>query len=427
MLTLTGVRVVDPVARTVSEPTALHIDGERIADPPAEDGTNGEVIDCTGRFVMPGMVDAHVHLKGNDGRIGARDLPGWDAATPSEQVKATFNHNLHSYLRCGVTSLFDAGNDPDVIYNLRRWGRDRSLVCPRIHCTGHMLTSPEGHGAGVGTFVGKDTDVVALLAEHLKHDPDVVKIAYDEHNWGVRPLITILSPDLLRRLIDGIHAAGHRVIVHASSELRAREVLAAGADVLAHPVIQSPVTEEFVDLVAELGTPVVSTLAIGERYFRLVDDPGFNERGMHAVCGDPDVGQKADPALSSAGAALPWTDWMRVMTPIAQENLRRLTAAGAVVATGTDLSFGPDHHRELELLQDAGIPAWDVVRSATHHGALALGRGNELGSVAPGALADLVVLDEDPTQDVRHLRTITHVLVGGRPVDLESLDLAVTR
>ncbi len=400
-------------------------DGRIVEPSSGYDATTAQTLDCTGKYVMPGMVDAHVHLKSRDGHFGTRGLPGWDADVPDQAVLAAYGRTLHSFLRCGVTSLYDAGNIPDVIYSLRRWGLEGSLVSPRIHCTGRMLTSVEGHGAEIGRFVDDDTDVDELLADHLTDDSDLVKIAYDEHNWGVRPLITIVSTPMLRRLIDGIHHAGKRAIVHASSELRAREALACGADVLAHPVIQSPVTDEFVALVAELGVPVVSTLAIGERYFRLIDDPQFLRRGMYAYCGDPETERPPVPSPCATALTLPWTDWMRVMTPIAQENLRRLSAAGAVVATGTDLSFGPDFHRELELLRSAGLSSWEIIRSATHHGALALGRGTELGTIAPGSIADLVVLGADPTVDAGNIAAVEHVLLGGHLVDLSALDLAI--
>lgn len=428
MLTLLGARVIDPVTRTVGEPRSLHIADGRILDSPpaASDSVEQDrTLDCTGKFVMPGMIDSHVHVKSRDERLDPGDWPDWSPEAPSDMIRHSFERALHSYLRCGVTSLYDAGNNADVIYGLRRWGQEGSLASPRIHCTGRMLTSVDGHGATVGTFVDEDTDIEALVATHLSNGPDLVKIAYDEHNWGVRPLITILSKDLLRRLIDALHEAGQRVITHASSELRCREVIAAGADVLAHPVIQSPVTHEFVDLVAELQVPVVSTLAIGERYFRLIADPDFAYRGLYATCGDPEAGLGPKPAVHGPpDHQLPWADWMRVMTPIAQTNLRLLAEAGAVVAAGTDRSFGPDFHRELELLQGAGIEPWDVIRSATHHGALVLGREGELGSVQPGALADLLVLGQDPTTDIRNLESIEQVLVGGEVIDQESLDLA---
>jgi imidazolonepropionase-like amidohydrolase len=114
---------------------------------------------------------------------------------------------------------------------------------------------------------------------------------------------------------------------------------------------------------------------------------------------------------------------MRVMTPVAQENLRKLVAVGGTVATGTDLSLGPDYHRELCLLQDAGIGQWDILRCATVNAAAFLGRTGELGELTPGRAADLVLLEADPTADARNLAEIWQVYKAGKHIDRYRLSL----
>jgi len=115
------------------------------------------------------------------------------------------------------------------------------------------------------------------------------------------------------------------------------------------------------------------------------------------------------------------------MTPVAQENLRRLSAAGGTVVTGTDLSLGPEYHRELELLQDAGIEPWDVLRCATVNAADYLGRTGELGRIAEGHAADLVLLEADPAADVRNAAAIWTVYKAGEPIDRAALNLPGAR
>jgi imidazolonepropionase-like amidohydrolase len=99
-----------------------------------------------------------------------------------------------------------------------------------------------------------------------------------------------------------------------------------------------------------------------------------------------------------------------------------VVAAGGTVVTGTDLSLGADYHRELELLQDAGLGPWDVLRCATVNGAAFLGR-TDLGALAPGHAADLVLLDADPGQDARNLSAIWRVAKGGQLIDRGALKL----
>ena len=122
------------------------------------------------------------------------------------------------------------------------------------------------------------------------------------------------------------------------------------------------------------------------------------------------------------------TGWMKVMTPIAQENLRRLHAVGKdIVVCGTDQFSGPAVHRELELLVEGGIPPADAIVIATRNAARFLGRLDDLGTIEPGKLADLVLLDADPTVSVDHLKRIVIVIKGGQIVDRSALDLPVNR
>lgn len=383
------------------------------------------VVRCEGRFAVPGMMDGHIHLRSSS-RIG----PTTQDPTPAGELAAGADHaalisRLHSFLYCGVTGVYDAGNDPAVILPLRRSERCGQIVSPRIFCTGSLLTCPGGHGSssGIATHIRSLPADTEILTDFLTAEPDIVKITYDEHNWGIRPLIPVLSPQTLGKIIRFCHDHLRRVTVHTSNELRAREAVEAGADALAHPVIQSPVTDEFTWLLAAKQIPVVSTLAIGERYPRLADHPEFVDQGLYADC--LSVAERAELRTQESARQREnrWADWMRVMTPVAQENLRRLVAAGGTVVTGTDLSLGPEYHRELELLQDAGIGPWDVLRCATVNAAAFLGKSRELGELSPGYAADLVLLDADPSADARNLAAIWRVYKAGEPVDRTALDL----
>lgn len=380
---------------------------------------------CEGRFAVPGMIDGHIHLRSSS-RIGPttqNPVPAGERADRADH--AALICRLHSFLYCGVTSFYDAGNDPAVILPLRQAERSGQIVSPRIFCTGSLLTCPGGHGSGSGiaTHIRSLPADTEILTDFLTTEPDIVKITYDEHNWGIRPLIPILSPHTLGQIIRFCHDNRRRVTVHTSNELRAREAVEAGADALAHPVIQSPVTDEFTWLLAAKQIPVVSTLAIGERYPRLADHPEFVDQGMYADCLEEAERTDLRTQESARQRENRWADWMRVMTPVAQENLRRLVAAGGTVVTGTDLSLGPDYHRELELLQDAGIGPWDVLRCATVNAAAFLGKNRELGELAPGYAADLVLVDADPSADARNLARIWQVYKAGEPVDRTALDL----
>jgi len=410
--------------------TDIRIEDGKISEiGPGLAANGGEIVECEGRFAIPGMIDGHIHLhaSGHIGPTTREPVPSGELADGADTDDLI--SRLHSFLYSGVTGIYDAGNDPSVIMSLRQAERAAQITAPRIFCTGSLLTCPGGHGSGSGiaTHVRSLPADSQVLADFLAAQPDLVKITYDEHNWGIRPLIPILSAETLRQIIQFCHANMRRVTVHVSNEFRAREAVEAGADALAHPVIQSPVTDEFCWLLAAKRIPVVSTLAIGERYPRLADHPDYVDEPLYAYCLTEAEREELRGAESTRQKENRWADWMRVMTPVAQENLRKLNAAGGTVVTGTDLSLGPEYHRELELLQDAGIAPWDVLRCATVNAADYLGKTGELGRIAAGHAADLVLLEADPAADIRNVAAIWKVYKAGEPVDRAALNLPGAR
>jgi imidazolonepropionase-like amidohydrolase len=118
---------------------------------------------------------------------------------------------------------------------------------------------------------------------------------------------------------------------------------------------------------------------------------------------------------------------MKIMTPIAQENVRKIDVAGGIVALGTDLSIGPAPHRELELLVAAGIPTLHAIRIATLGSARFLGKDRDTGSVEEGKIGDLVLLDADPLDDINNTKKVATVIKGGKLIDRAKLDLPVNR
>ncbi len=112
---------------------------------------------------------------------------------------------------------------------------------------------------------------------------------------------------------------------------------------------------------------------------------------------------------------------------VQDSGLKKINAAGGIVALGTDQSLGPAVHRELELLVGGGIPTLGAIRVATFNSALFLGKAREMGSVEEGKLADLVLLDADPLADINNTKQITLVIKDGLIIDRTKLDLPINR
>jgi imidazolonepropionase-like amidohydrolase len=415
-LLIEDVTLIDGTGRPAMAGAWVLVEGDRIAEVARSriDAPGAVRVDGRGQWLMPGLMDQHIHLEGGRGRGGPNEAAGLRA--------------LHGFLYAGVTTVFDAGNNPDYIYELRRRERAGDIVAPRIFATGGVVTAPGGHGGGAGaTLVDSWPEAIAALDAHLERQPDLIKLTFDEHGWGTRPLIPLLDPGLMARVGRYFNEHGVRTTVHISHEFRARQAIAAGINTLAHPIIQGPVSDEFVKLMAATRTPMVSTLTIGEGYSRLVEHPEFLDRPIYRDTWEAEAIARLRTATRETYAARPWTTWMKIMTPIAQENLRLIDAAGGVIVLGSDQSAGAQSHRELELMVAGGIPPLQAIRIGTLNGAAFLGRERDLGSIEPGKLADLVLLHADPLADISNAQDVAVVIKGGRIVDRAALDLPVNR
>lgn len=416
-LLIENVTLIDGTGRPAVPNAWVLVEGDRIAAVATREidaPSRTERIDGTGRFLIPGLMDTHIHLSGGRGRGGPNEQAG---------IRA-----LHGFLYSGITSVFDAGNNPDYIFGLRARERSGQIVAPRIFATGGVVTAPGGHGGGPGaTLVDEWPGDIPLLDAHIAREPDLVKLTFDEHGWGTRPLIPLLRPELMAQVGRYFNEHGIRTTVHISHEFRARQAIAAGINTLAHPIIQGPVSEGFVSLMASTKVPMVSTLTIGEGYSRLVEHPEFLDRPIYQDTYEPETIEQLRTTVRDGYAARAWTTWMKVMTPVAQENLRLIVAAGGVIVLGSDQSSGPASHRELELMVEGGIPPLEAIRIGTLNAAIFLGRERDMGSVEPGKLADLVLLSADPLENISNTQEIDMVIKGGKIVDRSALDLPVNR
>ena len=372
-----------------------------------------QVIDGTGKFLIPGLMDMHIHLTGGRGDNAPDEKAGTQA--------------LHGYLYSGITTVYDAGNNPDHILSLRNKERAGEIISPRIFATGSLVTVPGGHGGGSSAVLVESwPQDKPKIEKHIETKPDLVKFTFDEHGWGTRPLIPLLPVDLMRDIAAFYNENGIRTTVHISHEYRAKEAIAAGVNTLAHPIIQGPVSDDFVRLMAAKKVPMVSTLTIGEGYSRLVDNPQFLDSPIYRAVFEPEMITKLKGEIRDHYASRSWTTWMKVMTPVAQENLKKIHEAGGVIVLGSDQSNGPATHRELELLVEGGINPLDAIAIGTRNGAVFLGR-DDIGTVEVGKLADLVLLNANPVENISHTQNIHVVLKNGKIIDRNKLDLPINR
>ena len=378
-----------------------------------------QVINGAQKYLIPGLMDVHVHLAGSMTvtEQGLREIE----IDRQKGIRA-----LHGYLYGGVTTIYDCGNLPDYIFALRDEERSGAITSPRIFAAGGIVTYPGSHGAGPGaTTVDDWPEAIPLLDEHIKRQPDILKLTLEERGWGMRPMIPKLPLPLMEKIIEYYNDHGIRTTAHTAGELRARQAIFAGIDTLAHPVIVGPVSDSFAKLMGAKKVPMATTLTIGENYSRLAEHPEYLDQPMYrAIFSEAEI-RELKVKTRQQYQERQWTWWMKLMTPVAQENLRKIHEAGGVLALGTDQTNGAAVHREMELLVAAGIAPLDVIRIATFNAAKFLGKEDQLGSIEEGKLADMVLLNADPSDDINNAKDIHMVIKNGRVIDRDKLQIPV--
>ncbi|HET9599278.1 MAG TPA: amidohydrolase family protein [Anaeromyxobacteraceae bacterium] len=399
------------------EDAVVVVEGQRIAAmgrardvPVPPDAT---ALGGPGSFIVAGLVDAHVHFF-QSGRLATRpDVLDVTARVPYREERARIAAELDTtfrrYLRAGITGVIDFGG-PMWNFEVRERAA-RSPLAPRVAVAGPLLASVSRPQLALDdppiVQVTDPAAARAMVRELAARHPDFVKL------WWVVPAGA--APEawtpVARAAVEEAHAAGLRVAVHATELATAKAALRAGADVLVHGVFTGEVDAEFLDLLRARRVPYVTTLTVLQGYRDVL--------GKRVRLGGPDL-ELADPA--SVATVLEDFDAPagrsgRPIPPEAARNVKRVWDAGGLVVAGSDAgNIGTFHaaglHRELEALVAAGLSPAQALAAATIQAARLLGR-SDLGDVAPGLTADLLVLEADPRASVANLRRITWVVKGG--------------
>ena len=430
-IAIVGATVVDGTAAPIPDAVVL-IEGDRIRAV----GSRAQValpkgitiVDGRGKWVAPGLVDAHVHFFQSGGAYTRPDVVDLRQLRPYEReialLKAALPRTFARYLECGVTSVVDVGG-PFWNFEVRD-AAARSAMAPRVAVAGPLVSTVARPELDIGDppIIKTSTpeEARALVRRELARKPDLMKV------WFVfRPGDDIaVGKALVAATVDEARKGGVRTAVHATELETARAAVEAGADVLVHSVFDKPVDDAFVELLKRRGVIYIPTLFVRTGY-TLVLTGSFVPTPAERRWADPDVLATFDevrsrPELTSRPRRATDPESERVTL----QNLKRLSDAGVTIAAGTDAGnigtlHGPSIFRELRLMADAGLTPREVLASATAGGARVMGREKDLGAVAPGRLADLLILDRDPLADVANLETIHRVVKGGRVFTPEEL------
>lgn len=352
----------------------------------------------TGKTVIPGLINAHGHVG---------DTEGLESGHYSA---ANVMRDLRLYAVYGITAVFSLGGDEAPSFAARDSQDTASLDRARIYVAGPVLTptSPEHARAEV--------DRVAAMKA------DIVKIRVDD-NLGTTPK---MKPEIYRAVIDEAHRKGMRAAVHVFYLDDAKDVVAAGADYIAHSVRDKEVDQAFVDAMKARHVLYSPTLTREVSTFVYETTPAFFSDAFFLAHADTKVVEALkDPARQKAMRDSPAAQRYKAALPIAERNLKKLSDAGVTIVMGTDTGpparwQGYFEHVELELMVRSGLTPEQALASATRDAAQAVGAAKAIGTIEPGKWADFLVLDADPLDDIRNTRKISAVYIAGREINAGS-------
>lgn len=379
------------------------------------------VIDGRGKYVLPGLIDAHVHL------VHVLDY-----------AHVTGDEVLPLYLAAGVTSVRSTGEELVAATLVARWAATHPESSPRVFTCSPLLDADPPIHRDIGRAVTNPNEVAAVLDEVLKWNASTVKIyAGTKREVG-------------RAIIDQAHRRKLFVTAHLGN-YSAQDAVADGIDGLEHiwsvfnyvippEVARQPGHRGNLDLDNPLCQELVAELARRKVY---VDPTLTVFRNMILLPDVPEVSGHGDNALAPRRLREFWPVYLQRSGcpqggPLAdrqrefakfQELTGKLYRAGVPLLAGTDapepqVTPGFSLHQELERLVESGLPPAAALRAATLNNAAALRQEDRLGSIAPGKLADLVILSANPLDDIRHTRQIELAIRGGklcRPAELLKL------
>lgn len=426
---LTGATLVDGTgAAPVRDAVVVMRDGRIDCAGPALEcpvPADAHAVDATGKWIIPGLVDAHVHYSQTgwaDGRPDALDVrERFPYAETVQELERHPERFWRSSLCAGVTATFDVGGYPWT-WNLRERA-ERSTDAPHVAAAGPLLSS-RPHWVNVPAerqFIAMEDDSTtrAGAAYMAANGSDAVKVWFLH---GVDSEGAAEAAALLRLAGEEARARGVPLIVHATGLWQAKQALRAGAALLVHSVYDTEVDDEFLDLMRRNDAVITPTLTVFRGYEQL-RARDFDPEGVPLECVDPVTRAKAFLTDSLPGEPTAEArERMRAQGArryaLMLTNLRRIHEAGLTVAMGTDAGnpltlHGASVFAELEAMEEAGLTPMEVLVAATRNGARAMGRADDLGTVEAGKVADLVVLDADPTLDASNLRRVGLVVRGG--------------
>lgn len=390
-----------------------------------------EVIDAAGKYITPGLVDAHMHFFQTgffDSRPDAMDL---NETYPFPEVAAYQQQNpqryYDTYLCSGVTAVYDVGG--------MSWSVDlqeeaeKNPQAPHVAAAGPLLTPVPGAPFDLPS----DRVLVQLDSEETA----IKMVQYMSALGSTGIKFWMLRADdeeymsWVEAAAEEIEKYENQMIAHATTLEQAKAALKNGTKLLVHSVSNTEIDEEFIDLAKENGTFYNPTLIVSAGYmlayraaadieaFQINDPNGCVDQKtrelMLTASQFKDHSRLTDEFKERLQNFDPET---QMTTDLMLDNLKKAYDAGISIVVGTDAGnpgtlHGISIFDEMEMMQQAGISPEDLIVMATRNGAESMRRLDDFGTLERGKLGNLIMMNEDPAEDISNMRSLTHVMIKG--------------
>ena len=361
--------------------------GPGLAAPPG-----AAVIDLTGKFVVPGIINGHGHV-----------------GPPPRDPQ------LRQYALYGVTTTTSMYFDQDDIAEFKAKQKAGDLRGARILTVKYrFMSEPFKPGSEAKT----PEEGRAKVDEIVANGADLVKVWIDAQG-GRHPKLT---PEFTAAVMDQARKHGKIRMAHIVELADARRIVDQGVNILAHNVRDQEIPDDFIATLKERNVSVISTLAREEAMFVFGDSPGFTDNPFFQKGLTPERLALLKTKKRDEQASDPARPKLMNAFEIDKVNVKKLSNAGIKLGFGTDSGGEPNRffiqgffeHRQMELMRDAGLSPMQVIQAFSKNNSELLGIDKDFGTLAQGKAADLLVLTKNPLDDITNMRTIETVYLGGK-------------
>jgi imidazolonepropionase-like amidohydrolase len=412
-IAITNVRIIDGNGGAPIEDGRIIVRDQRIlaigrsSDIPLPAGAKH--IDGRGGSALPGLADMHVHLLGGTNGVGL-DILG-------------YQKYLNALLYAGVTTVMDTGNVEPFILQLREEVRAGRVLGPRIYCVGPLVDGADPVWPALSVAVASKDQIPRLVAHLAAEKVDFIKLYVGLSDQLVRTISAEASKRDMRTIID-------QWLRNGSGDI-AQEGIAGFAHFPSHRISDETIATFKAHNIFLISTLAVQESALGRRFADLtfLDDPLIADTTSKAAL---DGLRREYGGLSVEQLAAKSTFTNRVDFEGAESNVPRLRDAGILFAAGTDAIYPGDFqgeglHRELELLVESGLSPLQALTSATKNAAAIVNASGEWGTLEPGKLANLIIVDGKPDRRIGDSRRIVVVMKEGAVIERTALRLDRSR